>query len=325
LHYLAQFYKNKAELLTEQIKLLEKQIELMEGQDRNIDWQGSGTYKWGQPGYKTGRPLRGYKSGRVDTRDTSLYRPSHTDVTGSEDDPVITYTGGTRHKKTGTMQSGAWTPSKGGPAIPDSEAGDTEIEDRMRKIARGGGLFGKGVENTKQTPEYYEMHIELTRRRKARAGASSTTNSNQTQTTQRTITTQRTQTTQQTQPVRTVTNTTTDTPPLLQRVAGQPDTGWNSPRSVPMAPNKPPHAMKQPKVSGLDSVNRGGIRGGIQTVNRAGRGVPNIGGYRDTSGIPASEQAKAAMAARKEIMDAGGSEREARMAAQAAFKNYKKQ
>lgn len=306
MHYLTQFYKNKADSLMEQIKVLEHQIELIEAQDRNIDWQGSGTYKWGQPGNRTGRPLRGYKSGRVDTRDTSMYRPSHTDVAGSEDDSIITYTGGTRHAKTGTMQTGAWTPSKGGAAIADNEAGDIEIEDRMRKIARGGGLFGKGVENTEQSPEYYEMHRELTRRRNARSAASST-NSNQTQTTQRT------RTTQETQPQRTVTNTTTDTPPLLQRVAGQPDTGWNSPRSVPMAPNQPPHAMKQPKVSGPDSVNR------------AGRGVSNIGGYRDTSGIPASEQAKAAMAARKEVMDMGGSERQARMAAQAAFKNYKKQ
>jgi len=63
--------------------------------------------------------------------------------------------------------SGAFTPSSGGPAISSGEAGNAEIERRMRNIARGAGLFGKGIENTQQTPEYYELKAELDRRRGA--------------------------------------------------------------------------------------------------------------------------------------------------------------
>ena len=129
------------------------------GRDRNIDWKGTGTYKWGQKGFKTGKPLKGYKSGRIDTRDVG-----YTETRGTADDPVVDFSkGGSVH------QNKAWTPSTGGAAIADNEAGDTEIRERMRKIARGGGLFGKGVENTEQSPAYYEMQKELKRREAARS------------------------------------------------------------------------------------------------------------------------------------------------------------
>jgi hypothetical protein len=84
----------------------------------------------------------------------------------AQGDEDVDFTGGNVDPK-----SGAWTPSSGGPAVADSEAGDIEIENRMRGIARGGGLFGKGVEQTEQTPAYMEMKGELERRRAAREAA----------------------------------------------------------------------------------------------------------------------------------------------------------
>lgn len=50
----------------------------------------------------------------------------------------------------------AWTPSSGGVAIPDTAAGNIELENRMRNIKKSGD---------KQSPEYLEMEAELGRRK----------------------------------------------------------------------------------------------------------------------------------------------------------------
>ena len=50
----------------------------------------------------------------------------------------------------------AWSPSSGGPAIPESDAGNTELQDRMRNIKQSG--------DRTQPKEYKEMETELNRR-----------------------------------------------------------------------------------------------------------------------------------------------------------------
>ena len=54
------------------------------------------------------------------------------------------------------MEAGAWSPSSGGPAIPESDAGNNELRDRMRQIKQSG--------NRPQSKEYLEMETELNRR-----------------------------------------------------------------------------------------------------------------------------------------------------------------
>ena len=54
------------------------------------------------------------------------------------------------------MEAGAWSPSSGGPAIPESDAGNNELRDRMRQIKQSG--------NRPQSKEYLEMEAELNRR-----------------------------------------------------------------------------------------------------------------------------------------------------------------
>lgn len=58
--------------------------------------------------------------------------------------------------KLALLEVNAWSPPSGGPAIPESDAGNIELEDRMRQIRKP-----KGV----QTDEYKAMEDELNRRR----------------------------------------------------------------------------------------------------------------------------------------------------------------
>lgn len=50
----------------------------------------------------------------------------------------------------------AWSPSSGGPAVPESGAGNNELKDRMRNIKQSG--------DRPQSKEYLEMEVELNRR-----------------------------------------------------------------------------------------------------------------------------------------------------------------
>ena len=50
----------------------------------------------------------------------------------------------------------AWSPSSGGPAVPESGAGNNELKDRMRNIKQSG--------DRPQSKEYLEMEAELNRR-----------------------------------------------------------------------------------------------------------------------------------------------------------------
>ena len=134
---ITKLYYYKALQLQEQVAQLEKKLQLLSEEPTTAPKYG-----------------RGKRSGLVGGSPTAQ---------GDED---VDFTGGNVDKK-----SGAWTPSSGGPAVADSEAGDIEIENRMRGIARGGGLFGKGVEQTEQTPAYMEMKGELERRKAAREAA----------------------------------------------------------------------------------------------------------------------------------------------------------
>ena len=53
-------------------------------------------------------------------------------------------------------EAAAWSPSSGGPAIPESGAGNNELKDRMRNIKQSG--------DRQQSKEYLEMEAELNRR-----------------------------------------------------------------------------------------------------------------------------------------------------------------
>jgi hypothetical protein len=53
-------------------------------------------------------------------------------------------------------EAAAWSPSSGGPAIPESGAGNNELKDRMRNIKQSG--------DRPQSKEYLEMEAELNRR-----------------------------------------------------------------------------------------------------------------------------------------------------------------
>jgi hypothetical protein len=53
-------------------------------------------------------------------------------------------------------EASAWSPSSGGPAIPESGAGNNELKDRMRNIKQSG--------DRPQSKEYLEMEAELNRR-----------------------------------------------------------------------------------------------------------------------------------------------------------------
>ena len=131
-------YKNRAEALLEQVNFLENKLKNLQEQEKT------------EPKYGRGKKAGFGASGSV---------------FGEEE---IDYTGGNIDPKTG-----AWSASSGGAAIADTEAGDTEIKERMRKIAKGGGIFEKGVEKTEQTAAYKEMAGELERRRQAREAAKS--------------------------------------------------------------------------------------------------------------------------------------------------------
>jgi len=61
----------------------------------------------------------------------------------------------------------AWSPSSGGPAIPESDAGNTELKDRMRNIKQSG--------DRQQSKEYLEMEAELNRRTGAKPTTTTTT------------------------------------------------------------------------------------------------------------------------------------------------------
>lgn len=61
-----------------------------------------------------------------------------------------------------SLQEGAFTPSWGGPAIPDSEAGTIELENMARQKKRT-SLFGP----VKQSKEWEELNAEIQRRRGA--------------------------------------------------------------------------------------------------------------------------------------------------------------
>jgi hypothetical protein len=118
------------------------------------------------------------------------------------------------------MEAGAWSPSSGGPAIPESDAGNNELRDRMRQIKQSG--------NRPQSKEYLEMEAELNRRTgvnqpKPEAAPAKQAAPKQTAPAQQTAV--------------------NNPPALLQRVPGQSDRGWANPRSTPMPPNQPPHPM----------------------------------------------------------------------------------
>ena len=83
---------------------------------------------------------------------------------GDSDKPIA-WTGGTVHSNK------AWSQSSGGPAIADSEAGDKEIESRMRNLKKT-GLFGAEISDDKQSAEYRELKGEQDRRKAARAAGS---------------------------------------------------------------------------------------------------------------------------------------------------------
>jgi len=118
------------------------------------------------------------------------------------------------------MEAGAWSPSSGGPAIPESDAGNNELRDRMRQIKQSG--------NRPQSKEYLEMEAELNRRTGVNQPKPEAVPAQQTAP-------------KQTAPAQ---QTAVNNPPtLLQRVPGQPDRGWNNPRTTPMPPNQPPHPM----------------------------------------------------------------------------------
>jgi len=82
-----------------------------------------------------------------------------------DSDKMIDWTGGT------VNANKSWSQSSGGPAIADSEAGDREIESRMRNLKKT-GLFGAEISDEKQSAEYRELKGEQERRRAARTAAS---------------------------------------------------------------------------------------------------------------------------------------------------------
>jgi hypothetical protein len=54
------------------------------------------------------------------------------------------------------LKEAAWSPSSGGPAVPESAAGTNELKDRMRNIKQSG--------DRQQSKEYLEMEAEVNRR-----------------------------------------------------------------------------------------------------------------------------------------------------------------
>jgi hypothetical protein len=82
-----------------------------------------------------------------------------------DSDKMVDWTGGT------VNANKSWSQSSGGPAIADSEAGDREIESRMRNLKKT-GLFGAEISDEKQSAEYRELKGEQERRRAARTAAS---------------------------------------------------------------------------------------------------------------------------------------------------------
>jgi len=82
-----------------------------------------------------------------------------------DSDKMVDWTGGT------VNANKSWSQSSGGPAIADSEAGDREIESRMRNLKKT-GLFGAEISDDKQSAEYRELKGEQERRKAARSTAS---------------------------------------------------------------------------------------------------------------------------------------------------------
>jgi hypothetical protein len=82
-----------------------------------------------------------------------------------DSDKMVDWTGGT------VNANKSWSQSSGGPAIADSEAGDKEIESRMRNLKKT-GFFGAEISDDKQSAEYRELKGEQDRRKAARTAAS---------------------------------------------------------------------------------------------------------------------------------------------------------
>jgi hypothetical protein len=131
--YVARIYQNKALELQEQVNMLEAML-------KDLQEAAPTAPKYGTEKRQSG-------SGMGDS------------------DKMVDWTGGTVH------DNKAWSQSSGGPAIADSEAGDKEIESRMRNLKKS-GLFGAEISDDKQSAEYRELKGEQDRRKAARAAAS---------------------------------------------------------------------------------------------------------------------------------------------------------
>ena len=133
MNYLTNLYRHRAEQLQEQVNMLEAMLKDLHEATPTA------------PKYGTEKRQSG--SGMGDS------------------DKMVDWTGGTVHANK------SWSQSSGGPAIADSEAGDREIESRMRNLKKT-GLFGAKISDDKQSAEYRELQGEQERRKAARAAAS---------------------------------------------------------------------------------------------------------------------------------------------------------
>jgi hypothetical protein len=108
----------------------------------------------------------------------------------------------------------------------------SELESRAGKIKKG-GIFQQ-VDDKDQSQEWKDIQAELASRKSASTSKNTT---NQTTSSSGSMPSQKTAATPNNQVAA------DGTPILLQRVPGQPDSGWNRPRTTPMPPNQPPHPM----------------------------------------------------------------------------------
>jgi hypothetical protein len=131
--YLTNLYRHRAEQLQEQVNMLEAMLKDLHEATPTA------------PKYGTEKRQSG--SGMGDS------------------DKMVDWTGGT------VNANKSWSQSSGGPAIADSEAGDREIESRMRNLKKT-GLFGAKISDDKQSAEYRELQGEQERRKAARAAGS---------------------------------------------------------------------------------------------------------------------------------------------------------
>ena len=133
MNYLTNLYRHRAEQLQEQVNMLEAML-------KDLHEATPTAPKYGTEKRQSGSGM------------------------GDSDKPIA-WTGGTVHSNK------AWSQSSGGPAIADSEAGDKEIESRMRNLKKT-GLFGAEISDDKQSAEYRELKGEQDRRKAARAAGS---------------------------------------------------------------------------------------------------------------------------------------------------------